>query len=116
MIYEFIIILLNNLFSIWYITYDNFKLTSYNFNFLIFLNNNINLNNLLSYIKIIFRSDIYDFKNTNHISYKSENINLNFEKVYQILNMSELSSVYRYQRFNNAMVSYDYKTGNYINC
>jgi hypothetical protein len=45
-----------------------------------------------------------------------KNINLNFEKVYQILNMSELSSVYRYQRFNNAMVSYDYKTGNYINC
>jgi len=53
------------------------------------------------------------FESTN-IVFSSENVLFNNLKVDMSSSMSEISSSLRFTRFNNPLISYDYKCGNYL--
>jgi glycogen synthase len=70
-------------------------------------NANLNVNNTLNNLK----NGEYT-ENVSKILFTSENINSNSQVDEN--QMSELSNNIRFTRFNNPLISYDYKCGNYI--
>jgi len=75
-------------------------------NFNPFLTNNLSITNSTS---------SKDAKSLNYdVNYLSENINNNSESYNSLNFLSETSSTFRFTRFNNPLISYDYKCGNYL--
>jgi hypothetical protein len=90
---------------------DNY--TSVINNFFKTLSLNMNLTDLMSF-RLTLTSIDAGSELRSSILYKSENINLVDEKVLESQKFSELSNNFRFIRFYNPIISYDYKTGNYI--
>jgi len=102
--------LLNNIFNFSISSILSIHLILSNFkNVILFNLNEFNLTNSFSY-----NTSNYNLENTNNtgIEYNSGNITPNGSLVNFLT--TELSSNFRYNRFNNPLISYDYKCGHYL--
>jgi len=111
LVYEFMFYFKSKSTDIWYIfNIENFLHIFNSCSTIFTLNTNFSnpfylLNGLSYEQKFLTKAAIF---------YQSENISTTVDKVTQFTKMSELTSTYRYLRFYNPIISYDYKTGNYI--
>jgi hypothetical protein len=87
---------------------------------------NINLNNLLQFFLISNPLNLYDFKNTNNginVNLVNSSVNTEFSSelsqsidaiTQTTTRATEYTNMFRELRFFNPLVSYDYKSGNYL--
>jgi len=107
---EFSSIYTNKLNNLWYfISIDNYISTILSLKTIV--NSNINMS-----IKLILNSEgLYNlYPNNNKLNYLSENITTSVDEVAKFTKLSEIANNYRHLQFTNPIVSYDFKTGNYI--
>jgi len=94
--------------NFWYLfNYENYLDSLSNLKILLSINNN--LNTVLTYNKLFIKDSVH----YRGVNYNSENILVADNDTLGITKMSELSNNYRYTQYNNPIISYDYKTGNY---